>query len=123
MQASIYSTDKHSTQGSLNFEQRLQPMRQRIFNLAYRNLRNIEDAEDVTQETLARAWRHSDRFDATRSLDAWLLRIAHNLCIDTVRRRQRRRTLSLDTLATCTSDSEPERRLVVDSTQDPLTRL
>jgi DNA-directed RNA polymerase specialized sigma24 family protein len=87
MQTSIYETDKPAVQDSLDFQQRLLPMRQRIYKLAYRNLRNREDAEDITQETFVRAWTHSARFDPSRSFDAWVARIAINLCLDTARQR------------------------------------
>ncbi len=43
-------------------------------------------AEDLTQEVFLRAWRHADRFDATRAdLRGWLFAIARNLVIDTYR--------------------------------------
>jgi len=111
--------EKHIVQDRQEFEQRLRPLRKRIYNLVYRNLRNIDDAEDVTQETCARAWIHYARYDPGLSFDAWVSRIALNLCIDTVRRRQRRRTVSLDTPSASAPNSEPEGRQVADSTQDP----
>jgi RNA polymerase sigma-70 factor (ECF subfamily) len=42
-------------------------------------------AEDLTQEVFLRAWRHADRFDATRDLRSWLIAIARNLVIDSYR--------------------------------------
>ena len=43
-------------------------------------------AEDLTQEVFLRAWRHADRFDATRAdVRGWLFAIARNLVIDTYR--------------------------------------
>jgi RNA polymerase sigma-70 factor (ECF subfamily) len=36
-----------------------------------------ETAEDLTQETLVRAWRHLDRFEGRAPVRVWLLRIAH----------------------------------------------
>lgn len=48
-------------------------------------------AEDILQETLLRAWRHADRYDADRgSLETWLFTIARNLVIDHHRRRAAR---------------------------------
>ncbi|MDE2514772.1 MAG: RNA polymerase subunit sigma [Rhodospirillales bacterium] len=44
-------------------------------------------AEDLTQETLLRAWCAAGRFDAAKgSIGAWLDRIARNLAIDHLRR-------------------------------------
>ena len=121
--AASVETETPTFQGRLDFEQRLRPLRNRIYNLAYRNLRHIEDAEDVTQETICRAWRHFGRFDSARSLEAWLTRIAVNLCIETVRRRQRQRTVSLDTPSVWNLDGEPDGRQLEDSRQDPCLRL
>src|SRR5579862_9345470 len=72
------------------FEEQIVPIRKRIFNLALRMLGNRSDAEDIVQETLVRAWSGRAGYDPARSLDAWMLRIATNLCIDQIRRRQRR---------------------------------
>jgi len=45
------------------------------------------DGEDVVQEALFEAYRKLDQFDESRSLKPWLFRIAHNRCIDFLRRR------------------------------------
>ncbi len=49
------------------------------------------DGEDVMQEAIFEAYRKLGSFDATRPLGPWLLRIAHNRCIDFLRRRRARR--------------------------------
>jgi RNA polymerase sigma-70 factor (ECF subfamily) len=54
----------------------------------YRMLGNYEDAEDVVQETLVRAWRARDSFTGT-GFRAWLYKIATNAGLDTVRRKKR----------------------------------
>ncbi|RKR86632.1 RNA polymerase sigma-70 factor (ECF subfamily) [Micromonospora pisi] len=43
-------------------------------------------AEDLVQETLLRAWRNLASVASARSPQAWLSRVAHNLCIDQARR-------------------------------------
>ncbi|MEP6729193.1 MAG: sigma-70 family RNA polymerase sigma factor [bacterium] len=49
---------------------------------------SILDGEEVVQETLFHAYRKLDTFDDSRPLKPWLFRIAHNRCIDFLRRRE-----------------------------------
>ncbi|MGH2544086.1 MAG: RNA polymerase sigma factor [Ardenticatenaceae bacterium] len=56
-----------------------------VFRLAYLIVGDAADADDVAQEAFIRAYRALDRFDTTRPLRPWLLKIATNLA----RNRQR----------------------------------
>jgi len=49
------------------------------------------DAEDATQETLLLAVRSLSRFDGRSSFGTWIYRIATNLCLDLLRKRQVRK--------------------------------
>jgi RNA polymerase sigma-70 factor (ECF subfamily) len=75
-----------------------------LFRYAQRMLGNVQDAEDVFQETFLRVHRSLDRYDSRRPFKPWLYRIAANLCRDGLRHRMRRRGLSLDRLL---SDDNP----------------
>lgn len=58
-----------------------------ISHYAFRMLGNSKDTEDITQETFLRLWTHAHTYnDAKASLTTWLHRIAHNLCIDYLRK-------------------------------------
>jgi RNA polymerase sigma-70 factor (ECF subfamily) len=58
----------------------------RVYGLAVTIVRDEGVAEDVAQETFARAWRHAASYDTRRGRVAtWLLAIARNLAIDVVR--------------------------------------
>ena len=52
-----------------------------------RMLRNAEQAEEVCSETFLRLAVHKGRWDERGSFRSWLFTIAHNLCIDRIRRR------------------------------------
>jgi RNA polymerase sigma-70 factor (ECF subfamily) len=56
----------------------------------YRMLGNLEDAENVVQETFVKAWRNRAGFAGRSSFRAWLYRIATNSCLDTIKRKRRR---------------------------------
>ncbi len=55
---------------------------------AYRMLGSFDDAEDMVQETLLRAWRGRATFEGRSSLRAWLYGIATNACLDFLRKHQ-----------------------------------
>jgi RNA polymerase sigma-70 factor, ECF subfamily len=53
----------------------------------YRMLGSIHDAEDLAQETLARAWRAIAGFEGRSSIRTWLFRIATRQCLDLLQGR------------------------------------
>jgi RNA polymerase sigma-70 factor, ECF subfamily len=54
-----------------------------------RRLRNVEDAEEATQEAFTKAWFALPRFGGERRFYPWLTVIAGNVCTDMLRRRSR----------------------------------
>lgn len=53
-----------------------------LFARALRNVRNLEDADDLVQETFLRAWQGLEGFRDDQRFGAWALRILVNLAID-----------------------------------------
>jgi RNA polymerase sigma-70 factor (TIGR02960 family) len=56
----------------------------------YRMLGSFDEAEDLVQETLLRAWRGRDSLRDDAGLRAWLYRIATNACLDAIKASKRR---------------------------------
>ncbi|MEU4403132.1 sigma-70 family RNA polymerase sigma factor [Streptosporangium sp. NPDC023963] len=56
----------------------------------YRMLGSFDEAEDLTQETFLRAWKHLGGFEGRSSFRAWLYRIATNACLDALDGRAHR---------------------------------
>jgi RNA polymerase sigma-70 factor (ECF subfamily) len=81
---------------SAAFEQILKLHERRVLMLAWRLLGNIEDAQDSTQEVFLRAFKYLHRFDTTKPVEAWLVRITVNVCRDFGRHRQRRQSLAAE---------------------------
>jgi RNA polymerase sigma-70 factor (ECF subfamily) len=63
-------------------------LRPRLHRYCARLTGSVLDGEDVMQEALFEAYRKLDKFDDSRPLTPWLFRIAHNRCIDYLRRRE-----------------------------------
>lgn len=60
------------------------------FRLAFRMTGNEQDAEDVVQESLLKAYRHLGRFETRADFGTWLYRIVANCAVDMIRSRQAR---------------------------------
>ena len=61
------------------FEPLVTPYRRLLLTLAYRLCRNTEEAKEISQETLMRAFRYLGSFDRKRSFKNWLLQIEMNV--------------------------------------------
>ncbi len=61
---------------------------QRIFAMIVKQVPNVMDAQELTQDTFMRAFDHIDSYDPQRaSLSTWLCRIAYRLTLDFLKRR------------------------------------
>ena len=85
----------------------------RIYNFAYRFLRNSEAAEDATQEVFVKMLRHASQFHGGAKLSTWLFSITANHCRDYLRKSENKAKEGEDVLVTLPAPSElsPERHL------------
>src|SRR5579864_5633474 len=74
----------------LAFLETVTQIRPRLHRYCSRMTGSVLDGEDLVQDALFEAYRKLDQFDESRSLAPWLFRIAHNRCIDFLRRRSAR---------------------------------
>jgi RNA polymerase sigma-70 factor, ECF subfamily len=83
--------------GRVRFEEEALELSDQVFRVARHLVGSREEAEDLMQETYARAFRSWRSFTPGTNLRAWLLRILTNLNIDRGRRQQRApQTTSID---------------------------
>src|SRR5260221_13217560 len=71
----------------LAFLETISTLRPSMHRYCARMTGSVMDGEDVVQEALIEAYRKLDKYDESRPLKPWLFRIAHNRCIDFLRRR------------------------------------
>jgi RNA polymerase sigma-70 factor (ECF subfamily) len=71
----------------LAFLETIVQLRPRLHRYCSRMTGSVMDGEDVVQDALFEAHRKLEQYDESRPLAPWLFRIAHNRCIDFLRRR------------------------------------
>ncbi|MBL6448700.1 sigma-70 family RNA polymerase sigma factor [Fulvivirga sp. 29W222] len=67
-----------------------------VYHMILKMVRNVDDAEDLTIEAFAKAFKNLHRFKKDYTFSTWLFRIATNNAIDFIRKK-RLETMSLDT--------------------------
>jgi RNA polymerase sigma-70 factor (ECF subfamily) len=70
------------------FLETIAALRPKLHRYCARMIGSTLDGEDVVQDALFDAYRHLDTYDERRPIGPWLFRIAHNRCIDVLRRRE-----------------------------------
>jgi RNA polymerase sigma-70 factor, ECF subfamily len=90
------------------FEEIVSRYRNSITNYLYRFLNDYEEAVDLAQETFVRVYFALDRYHTQFAFSTYIYRIATNLAISEIRRRKRRRLLSLTGLFQSDDDSSVE---------------
>jgi RNA polymerase sigma factor (sigma-70 family) len=103
----------------------------RVFGLALRHVRSRDYAEDITQESLVRAWQGLRSFRGGEEFRGWLFRIAVNLARDHLRARRRHPPVPLEEASelelgaspAAAPDEELERRQLSERLEGALARL
>ncbi len=82
----------------LSYDVLVRRYRDQLFLFAYRFLGNTEEAEDVVQETFLRLYRKRHAYRQIAKFSTWIYTIAGNLAKTELRKRKRRRLVSISDL-------------------------
>ncbi|NJO88398.1 MAG: RNA polymerase sigma factor [Chloroflexia bacterium] len=61
-----------------------------LFTLAFRLLRNDEEAKDIVQETFIKVWQNINSYKKEVKLTTWMYKICINLCFDKLKSKKRK---------------------------------
>jgi len=77
-----------ATGGDLDaFEELVRSFQRRVYGFAFQQLRDYDEAQDLTQEIFVKLYRNLDRYDPSRPFDPWFWKLAANTAINYRRRR------------------------------------
>jgi RNA polymerase sigma-70 factor (ECF subfamily) len=84
-------------EGNVQAFEKLVELHQRaVIGTVARMLNNVEDAHDVAQQVFVRVWRSAPRYEPSAKFTTWLFTIMRNLVFNEMRRRGRKREVSMD---------------------------
>ena len=88
-----------------------------VFSIIYRMIRDREQAEDLAQETFVRVFNNIDRYDPRFKFSSWIFKIATNLTIDHIRRKELD-TVSIDGSRNAVTAEQIEATSITIASQD-----
>ena len=75
------------------FKGKVLPVNQKLFQLAFRFLGNVQEAEDAVQEVYLKLWNMRDKLNEINKVEAFATTMTKNLCLDKIKAR---RTVSIE---------------------------
>lgn len=82
----------------LSFKRLVDKYKSQVGGLAYKMVRDYEDAKDISQNVFIKTYQNLNKFDIEKRFSTWLYRIAMNASIDFLRKYRRHKIDRLDNL-------------------------
>jgi len=105
------------------FEELVEHYQNRLVGVLHHLVGNVTEAEDLAQEVFLRVYRARKKYRARCKFSTWLFTIANNLALNSLRARQRKPVVPLNTRDSGPLGPRPAERLVKDSGSQPSKRI
>jgi RNA polymerase sigma-70 factor (ECF subfamily) len=100
---------RQATGGDLDaFEELVRRLQRRVYGFAYHHLRDLDEANDLTQEIFVKLYRNLARYDPDRPFEPWFWKLAANTSLNYRRRRVPVPTAQPADPSPAVSGSEPD---------------
>ncbi len=106
---------------SIAFEQIVSKYEKLVYSICYRMFNNKEDAMDATQDTFIKIYKNMEKSIGKGSFKSWICTIATNTCLDELRKRSKKKTVSLD--AHFNDDTDNVKMEIADTDPTPLDNV
>lgn len=96
----------------IDFRKDLLPLKDKIYRMGLRLTLNTQEAEDLTQDTLIRAWSRREELAQVKSIEAYCITVCRNLALDRMARKENaNRSLQTEDAETQDTARTPEEQL------------
>jgi len=128
LERDIFLMERISAKDSRAFNTLLGMYMDIVFRFCYSFLKNASLAEDITQEVFVKLWQKPDSWKPTGRVRSWLLRLAHNLSIDELRKENKYTDIDDEAIAAIPSyknlpDDVMQKNFVRDTLKDAVLTL
>lgn len=106
-----------------DFNQLVATMRDKMYRLAYRVVKNEEEARDVVQESLVKIWNKREKISEVQNKEAYCMTITRNMGIDKLRAKKMQTSDIDEHYDIATKSADPERKLVAKDQYERLIKV
>ncbi len=106
------------------FQNRVLPVKNKLFRFALRMLGSEDEAKDIVQEVFIRVWNGREQLAEIQNVEAWCMRITKNLSLDKLRSFQRKGTYPMaEGLEVHQADVTPDVRIELGESMQNVSQL
>jgi RNA polymerase sigma-70 factor (ECF subfamily) len=105
------------------FEELVERYQHRLVGIMNHVVGNAEEAEDLSQEVFFRVYKARKRYRPRSKFSTWLFTIANNLALNSLRARQRKPSVPLNTRDSGPLGARPQEQIVHDPSTGPMQKV